>query len=202
MLYSLHKDEISKAGTILADAFQHDPLWNKILEGESNIKRKYQACFETPIRYCHKFGETLASSKNLEGIAGWFPNTAPEMGFWAMIRSGAIFPGIRMGAKVGIKMGSIFKPMLKDRLDFMAGRSYFYLMVVGVASEFQGQGFGGLIIRELIDKCEKSGNHLYIETETQENVEFYKRYGFKVIKEITLPIVNLPMWEMIREITK
>ena len=115
------------------------------------------------------------------------------MGFWAMIRSGAIFPGIRMGAKVGIKMGSIFKPMLKDRLDFMAGKSYFYLMVVGVASEFQGQGFGGLIIRELIDKCEKSGNHLYLETETQENVEFYKRYGFEHIDTFMREIPNKRM---------
>ena len=121
------------------------------------------------------------------------------MGFWTMIRSGAIFSAMRMGAKAGKKMGSVFHPILKDRHDYMTGKTYFYLMVVGVASQFQGQGFGGLIIRDLIDKCEKLDHHLYLETETQENVEFYKRYGFKVIKEITLPIVNLPMWEMIRE---
>jgi len=200
MVYRLQKNEITKAGAILADAFQVDPLWNKILEGESNIEQKFQACFETPIRYCHKFGEVIASSENLEGIAGLVPNTAPDMGFWTMMRSGAILSAIRMGVKAGKMLGSVFKPILKDRHEFMAGKQYYYLMVIGVASEFQRHGHGGLIIRELISKCEEQKNLLYLETETQENVEFYKRYGFKVIKEITLPIVNLPMWEMIREI--
>jgi ribosomal protein S18 acetylase RimI-like enzyme len=199
MLYKLQKKEIPKAGIILADAFQTDPLWNKILEGEPNMDKKFQACFETPIRYCYKFGEVYASSDNLEGIAGWISSQAPEMNFWSMIRSGAIFPAIRMGRNTLKKMGPIFEPIVKDRHENMKEKSYIYLLVIGVAAKFQGRGFGGKIMQVLIEKCEKLGIHLYLETEVERNVEIYKRYGFKVIKQVTLPIVDHPMWEMIRE---
>ena len=201
MLYRLQKKEILKAATVLADAFQHDPLWNKILEGESNIEEKFRACFEAPVRYCYKFGEVYASSENLEGVAAWVTGRAPDMTFWRMIQSGAIIPGMKMGSKVGKKMEAVFKPIVRDRHENMKGKPYIYLLVIGVATEFQGQGFGGKIMRELIDKCEQSGNHLYLETETQENVDMYERYGFKTIKQITLPVVDQPMWEMIREST-
>jgi ribosomal protein S18 acetylase RimI-like enzyme len=199
MLYRLQKKEIPKAGIVLADAFQHDPLWNKILEGESNIEQKFQACFETPVKYCYKFGEVYASSENLEGVAAWISGNAPDMTFWRMIQSGAFLPGMRMGSKVGKKIETLFKPILGDRHENMKGKSYIYLLVIGVATEFQGQGFGGKMMRELIEKCEQLGNHLYLETEVQRNVEMYEKYGFKTIKQITLPIVNHPMWEMIRE---
>jgi ribosomal protein S18 acetylase RimI-like enzyme len=199
MLHRLQKKEIRKAGVVLADAFQHDPLWNKILEGESNYEQKFQACFETPVRYCYKFGEVHAPSVNLEGVAAWVSGNAPDMTFWRMIQSGAILSGMRMGSKVGKKIETVFKPILRDRHENMIDKSYIYLLVIGVASEFQGQGFGGKMMRELIEKSEQSGNHLYLETETQQNVDMYEKYGFKTIKQITLPIINHPMWEMIRE---
>ena len=37
-----------------------------------------------------------------------------------------------------------------------------------------------------------------LETETERNVRMYERFGFQVAQQIALPIVALPMWEMIR----
>jgi ribosomal protein S18 acetylase RimI-like enzyme len=81
----------------------------------------------------------------------------------------------------------------------MKGRAYIYLMIIGVASEFQGQGFGGKLLRALIEKSERGGVPIYLETETERNVRMYERLGFRVLNQITLPLVNLPMWEMVRE---
>jgi ribosomal protein S18 acetylase RimI-like enzyme len=81
----------------------------------------------------------------------------------------------------------------------MKGRTYLYLMVLGVATEFQGQGFGGKLLRALIEKSEQAGVPIYVETETERNVKMYERFGFRVLKQITLPIINLPQWEMVRE---
>ena len=47
-LYKVQKKDILKAGTILADAFQHDPVWKKVLE-EANIDQKH-TFFESPVR--------------------------------------------------------------------------------------------------------------------------------------------------------
>ena len=45
---------------------------------------------------------------------------------------------------------------------------------------------------------EIEGKPIYLETETEENVSLYKKFGFEILKKITLPELNLPMWEMIR----
>lgn len=80
----------------------------------------------------------------------------------------------------------------------MKGKAYTYLQIIGVAPSFQGQGFGGKLLHALIEKSEQTGVPIYLETETEANVSLYEYFGFSVIKKIMLPIINLPMWEMIR----
>ena len=40
---------------------------------------------------------------------------------------------------------------------------------------------------------------IYTETQTERNVRSYERLGFKQLGRITLPIIDLPQWELIRE---
>jgi len=199
MLYRVQKGDISRVGKVLADAFQRDPLWNKIYEGESNFERKYRAFFEVPVRYCLKYGEVYASSKELEGIVAWVPGKYADMTMWRIIRSGAMGAAIRMGSNASKKMGPVFKPITEDRNGHMAGHNFLYLLIVGVATELQGKGFGRQLIDAAIEKSEREGLQLYLETETEENVKMYEHLGFSLLKRITLPIVVLPMWEMVRK---
>jgi ribosomal protein S18 acetylase RimI-like enzyme len=198
-LYKLQKKDIPRVGPILTDAFQNDPLWNKLFEGVPKIEQKYSAFFETPVRFCMKFGEAYATSENLEGIAAWVPGDQGDMTFWRMIRSGALKSAMKIGANLGRKMKQIMKSLPEDRKEHMGEAPYFYFLIIGVSSQFQGRGFGGTLIRALIEKSEGMGIPLYLETETEENVTMYERFGFSVVKEITLPVVNLPMWEMVRK---
>jgi len=199
MLYKIHKRDIPKASAVLADAFQHDPLWNTFFEGASHRDRKFYAFSETPIRFCYTFGEVYATSQHLEGIAAWVPGHLSYMTMWRMIRSGAIVSGIKIGAKAGKNMATIFGPLDTDRKEHMRGRSFLYLFIIGVATEFQGQGFGGTLLRALLERSETSGLPIYLETETAHNVALYETFGFSTVKHITLPLVNHPMWEMVRE---
>lgn len=198
-VYLLQKKDIPKSGEILTDAFQNDPVWKKVFEHESKIDQKLRAFYETPIRYCMKYGEVCAISENLEGIAAWVPGDRADMTIWRLIRSGAIRSGIKMGARLARKMKPVYKPLQEDRKENMKGKSFIYLQIIGVASEFQGQGFGGKLLRVLIEKSVQVGIPLYLETETEKNVNMYVRFGFKLVKKITLPVIDLPMWEMIRE---
>ena len=199
MLYKIRNTDIPKATAVIVDAFRNDPLWTKIFEGISNTELKFHACFEVPIRYCYKFGEVYATSNDFEGIAAWVPGHLSFMTMWRMIRSGAFFSGMRMGATAGKKMRAAFDPLENDRKENMKGKSFLYLFLIGVATELQGQGFGGKLLTALINKCDKSEITLYLETEIEKNVRLYEKYGFNTVKQITLPIVNHPMWEMVRE---
>jgi GNAT superfamily N-acetyltransferase len=199
MLYRVQKGDIARIGKVLADAFQRDPLWNKIYEGESDLETRFRAFFEVPVRYCLKYGEVHAPSKALEGVVAWVPGKYADMTMWRIIRSGAMGAAMRMGSNAGKKMGSVFKPVTDDRNEHMAGSTYQYLLIVGVATELHGKGFGRKLIGAAIEKSEREGLQLYLETEAEENVKMYEHFGFRLLKRITLPIVGLPMWEMVRK---
>jgi ribosomal protein S18 acetylase RimI-like enzyme len=97
------------------------------------------------------------------------------------------------------KMAPAFLPIERDRREHMRGRAFIYLQIIGVAPRHQGKGFGGRLLRAIIAESEQEGRPLYLETETEENVRLYERFGFRVIRKLILPGLELPMWEMARE---
>jgi ribosomal protein S18 acetylase RimI-like enzyme len=196
-LYRLQKRDIPQASAVLTDAFQHDPIWKVVLR-ESTLEQKLSA-FETPVRYCLKYGEVYAPSEKIEGVAAWVPGSLADMTFWRVLRSGAARSGVRIGAKVAREMRAIFQPIEVDRKENMRGKSFIYILIIWVAPSFQGQGFGGKLLRALIEKSEQLEVPIYLETETESNVSMYEHFGFEVVKEIVLPVINLPMWEMVRQ---
>ena len=103
-----------------------------------------------------------------------------------------------MGFKAAQKMGQIFKPTQENRHKNMKDRAYIYILIVGVNPEYQKQGFGSKLLTALFEKSDKTNIPIYLETQTESNVKMYEKYGFKILKEINLPILNLPMWEMKR----
>jgi ribosomal protein S18 acetylase RimI-like enzyme len=200
-LYKIQKKDIPKAGTVLADAFQHDSVWRMFFRSDAGIDQK-GVLFEAPIRYCFKYGKVYAPSERLEGIAAWVPGDRADMTIWRLIRSGAIVSGmkaLRACTKLAQKQGQIFEPLVADRKANMQGRAYVYLVIIGVAVELQGQGFGGKLLGALVEESEQAGIPIYVETQTERNVKMYERLGFRQLNRITLPIINLPQWEMVRE---
>ena len=199
-LYEVQKKDIPKAGVTLADAFQNDPLWSRFLKDEAKLDER-GGFFEAPIRYCFKYGEVYATSERLEGIAVWVPGDLADMTIWRLIQSGAIVSGLgamRVCTKLVQQQVRILGPLEADRKANMKGRAYIYLMIIGVATQFQGQGLGGKLLRAVIEKGEQMELPIYVETETEKNIRMYENLGFRQIKQVTLPIVDLPQWELIR----
>ncbi len=197
-LYRLTMRDAFRAGEALADAFTADPLWRSIFEGESNLDRRYQACFEVPVRHCLRYGKVYAVSEDLEGIAAFVPDGYADMTFWRMLRSGALGCSMRMGMNAGRRMSAL-RVLSRDRAQITAGRHYVYLLVLGVKTAHQGKGLGGSLLRALMEDCDGQGLPIYLETETEENVLLYEHFGFRVVNRIDLAKLHVPMWEMIRE---
>ena len=197
-LYKLRKSDLSGAGKVLAEAFREDPVWNKVFEGVPDRERKLEAFFEIPVRFCRTYGEAYATSSEMEGIAAWVPGETADMTVWRLLRSGAMGPGLKLGATFSKRIQPIFEPLEKDRRLHMQGRRYIYLQIIGVAPKHQGHGFGGKILRSLIAGSEKSGLPLYLETQTEKNVRMYEKLGFETVKKFNLPVIDLPSWEMVR----
>lgn len=201
-LYVVRKKDIPGAVAVIREAFRDDPVWKEIFKDETKLDQKLDAFYETPLRYCLKYGKVFATSENLEGIAAWLPGEYAEITPCKMIFSGAIVPVIRMGSRMTKKMKPIFKPIQEDRKEHMEGRSFIYLQIIGVAPEHQGKGYGKDLLRAVIEDSEDAGLPVYLETETEDNVKMYERFGFRLIRLINIPAVNLPLWGMVRELNK
>ncbi|MBD3393296.1 MAG: GNAT family N-acetyltransferase [Chitinivibrionales bacterium] len=197
-LYRLQKKDLLRVGDVLADAFRHDPLWNALFAGVKDFVKKYPAFFQTPVAYAMGFGDAYAISENLEGIIAWVPGRFASMSPWRIIRSGALSYGMKIGFDMGRRM-SVLSVIMKDRKEAMKAKQHIYLFILGVPAALQGRGHGTTLVRALVEQADRDGAWLYLDTETETNARWYERFGFSVAREVVIPKVNLPMWEMIRE---
>jgi ribosomal protein S18 acetylase RimI-like enzyme len=198
-LYRLKKNDISRAAPVIADAFQHDPIWNELIGEGVNMSQKFLLIAHFFLKYCFTYGEIYATSDKMEGIMAFLRNENAYMTGWGMIRSGAVVPFLRLGLKGIAKMTFSFEPLDEVRRKVMESKPFIYLQVIGVASEFQGKGYGGKMLRELISLSEQENIPIYLDTETESNVRLYERFNFRMHTQMALPGMKQPMWAMIRE---
>ncbi len=200
MLHEVRDEDLRGAAATLARAFEHDPVWAKAFAG---VPRETMAVwFQGPILYCREFGRVYATSERLEGVAGVVPGEHAQMTMRRAMRAGMMKMALRMGPQLMMRaprMMRMFAPLDADRKQHMGKRAFTYVMIVGVDPEHQRQGHGGTLLRALIEESDRSGVPLYLETETEDNQRMYVHYGFQLLSEIALPVVGLPMWELLRE---
>jgi ribosomal protein S18 acetylase RimI-like enzyme len=197
-LHTLRRIDVRRAASVLADAFQHDPVWRKVFEGVTKFADRFRAFFESPLRICLRYGGVYATSGALEGVAAWLPGRHADVTLLRALLSGAAVCGLRIGMDVMRWMKTIGDILTPDRKVHMAGRDYRYLLVIGVATRHQGAGLGTAMVRALTGRCDRDGTWLYLETETERNARLYQKHGFHVLQRIVLPQIDLPMWELAR----
>ena len=72
--------------------------------------------------------------------------------------------------------------------------NHWYLQMVGTHPDWQRQGIGSQLIQQGIDRATNDGLGVYLETETIENVAYYRHLGFEVRSEWTVSAGGPPMW--------
>jgi GNAT superfamily N-acetyltransferase len=71
-----------------------------------------------------------------------------------------------------------------------------HLGPIGVAPKMQGQGVGTALMNRYVEFLEQEKTAGYLETDRPENVEFYKKFGFRIQREEIL--IGTPTWYMWR----
>jgi ribosomal protein S18 acetylase RimI-like enzyme len=75
---------------------------------------------------------------------------------------------------------------------------HYYLCVLGVSPEAQGQGLGSTLMAPMLERCDREGVPAYLESSKESNVAFYERHGFRVTKEMRFPF-GPRLWLMWRD---
>lgn len=192
-LYKIQKKDLKNAVNVLTNAFSEDSMWKEVFDDED----KNRVLTEVMVRFCMKYGNVLSTSDNLEGVIAIAPHDK-DMTALRVIRSGAFFLSMKIRSEAK-KMQVLSRAVEEAKKSLNLG-PYIHLLIMGVSQEFQGKGFGGKLLRAVIEKAETERKPIYLETQKEENINFYEKYGFSVKKKIILPEpLNLPMWLMVRD---
>ena len=197
-LYSLTREDIPKAVETLKDAFNSSPLWEAVFKEDPDKDQALTAFYTCPLLYGMKFGKVCATSPSAEAVAVWLPGKYTDMGTWGMLRSGALFYGMKLGKQSVRNLAIVSNQTGRKRKRLMKNHTYKYLAVIGVSSSCQGNGLGSIIMDTIKQECDKEGLDFYLETEKEENLNFYEKHGFAVLEKINLPKLDLPMWLLLR----
>jgi len=191
-LYKIQKKELKKVVDVLTNAFAEESMWKEVF----NDEEKNRALTEVMVRFCLKYGNVVATSDNIEGVMALAPYDK-AMTAWRIIRSGAFLLSVKISKEA--KMMEVLTNAIEEAKKGLNLGPYIHLLIMGVSQEFQGKGFGGKLLRAVIEKAEMERKPIYLETQKEENVRLYEKFGFSVKKKVILPEpLNLPMWLMVR----
>jgi GNAT superfamily N-acetyltransferase len=61
---------------------------------------------------------------------------------------------------------------------------HWHLAMIAVDAYQQGQGFGSILMKHAINRCDEDGKMAYLESSNPRNISIYERYGFEVVGEV------------------
>jgi len=193
----LAESHLDEAAHALSLAFQDDPLQSYTFPDPDERRRLSPLHFSTLLRYGLLAGQVLSGVEPDSGAAVWIPPGAeatPEM---------AEASGLtRLSETIGAEATDRFTRVI-DFADRFHQRDmpepHWYVMVVGVAPAFQGQGYGRALLQPMLDRAYTDGVPCYLETTQPKNVTFYQRLGFRVLVDDVEPNSGLRVWTFRRD---
>jgi hypothetical protein len=86
-LVQLNKSHIKPAVEVLVKAFQNYPLLQYYFPDELERRKIAPSFLSFAVFNGVQYGETYATSRNLEGVAVWLPPDNYPVTFWRLVRS-------------------------------------------------------------------------------------------------------------------
>lgn len=197
----IHLDQARfiKASETLANAFFTDPIQVRLFKDEEQRAAFLPKMFNAMLKTATASQGHLTTTEDFGAVAYWAP-PGTDIKLSAMFRTGFAMPRvlIHMPLRAIITMLRVFNTLPKRRKANMP-EHHWYLVVLGTDTSRQGEGLGSALLREGLDRADREGKQAYLETETEENVRFYEKFGFTVIEELPVERLGFPMWLMGRK---
>ncbi|HEX7356063.1 MAG TPA: GNAT family N-acetyltransferase [Mycobacteriales bacterium] len=182
---------------VLARAFSIDPLFDyfaRDLLNEHRLMPRIMAAYLSDLGPNGQCWVAADENDHARGFAGWLP---PD----ALPRS------TRRESMVTLRAGAAivraWRPIAATRLFFEVEKHHphephWYLGILAVDPTRQGRGHGKELITPGLERADRDRLPCYLETQKEQNVPWYARFGFDVREEIRLPGIP-PVWCLWRQ---
>ena len=182
-----------------ARAFDDDPFFNWIIRQDGKRAFGFDVFFRNFLsRTLQSPNDEVLTTGDCLGFAIWqYRDT--KTGFiprWVLmlpqlpiaIRSAGL-PGLR-------RMTGVMRTMRKAH---PATKRHYYLALIGVDPDQQGQGLGAALMRPVLERCDRESCGAYLESTRQASLAFYERLGFVLTGQIDLGQGAPSLWAMWRD---
>jgi ribosomal protein S18 acetylase RimI-like enzyme len=190
-------DEIPELAATLARAFAHDPFYEFLAGNAPERNQRMRDGWNGFLRHATNALSHTYTTDDHAGVAVWHPPGYSGAGFIDSLRllpsAARMAGGIRRLRNVSRAVAA-----LEQRRRLHAPGPHFYLSVLGVEPERQGEGIGSSLIRPVLEMASSAQLPAYLETATGRNVLLYERAGFAVVEELTIPGTDIHGWLMLR----
>ena len=185
--------DIDALAATLARAFDDDPVIEWLVPRHAPARAARVArLFALPLRILHLRHDRTWTTPDLAGAAVWDPpdrwKTTPR----DMARG---LPGMAAALRHRLPLGLRGLSMVEHRHP---PEPHYYLAVLGTDPTRQGKGIGAALLEPVLTQCDREGVGAYLESSKERNVPYYRRFGFEVTDELTLP-KGPPVWLMWRD---
>ena len=199
MDYHIEYPELANALylALAEDAF-YTTLEASVSEDTKIAKQAMLAYMDYSIIESQKFGECFIPEEQHYGVSIWSkPQSDEEQQLTSQLKKQFIRQN----------MGEQAYQTYQDICDFMSQKSSsliapnsWYLSIIGILPEFQGQGLGPGLVESVLEKTDQLGVPTYLETFTPRNKTFYFRLGYEVVDSFIEPVTKAEYWLMSRDV--
>jgi ribosomal protein S18 acetylase RimI-like enzyme len=195
----LEQWQIEKASGILGNTFNQDPIFSYIAPKNTSAKANFiKYCCQILLRYSQDYHHIYTTTDDIQGVAAWIPPGHSTDNIFRFLQLGIVALLFKMDIrKLGILLSMVFKAEKYHRQSMK--EPHWYLMMLGVSPDFQGQGIRGMLLEPVLQQADKEGFSCYLETSTEDAVRFYQRHRFEVIGNGELSKGSPQYWTMKRE---
>lgn len=194
----LQQAQIDTATQLLTKAFDTD-LFFRYLTPEVDPARTnaLRLICNTVLRYSQPLHHTYTTPSDLKGIAAWIPPDKSSKNMIGWLQAGAYRLPFGLGLSRTLRLKELI--VLEEEYYQDMPQPHWYLMMLGVAPAYQGQGIGSLLVQPVLQKADCEGLPCYVETSNEAAVRFYQKHGFEIVRTDELSDNALRYWMLKRK---
>lgn len=197
-LIRLSSSDTKLASNLIARALYDYPLFRYLIPDPQQRKKRLPVLTGYLVRVGVLYGEVYMTSTKMEGVAVWLPPNTDISILNLLFRVGIIACPFKLGLKAFQGVWSYVQHIEKLGQDHING-SYWYLQVISVDSPYQKQGYGRCLIEPMLRQFSEQKIPCCLDTEEENNVTYYERYGFQVVEASKIPGTNNICWFMVKK---
>lgn len=162
----------------LSNAFYDDPYYVYIMPNTAKRRSQLKWWFRILLNYTLTNGLIYATS-DVKGASLWLGPEKPLPDNLQLALSGLILYPFKVGVVNFLRMVDVSTQW--EKIHLRQPKRNYYLMIIGVDPAYQRNGYGSLLMQNIISKADQEGVICYLETATLENLLFYNKHNFSSI---------------------